>query len=235
MPFRRESFNIVVVFTDGKATDGQCQKQRYTCDAHKACASCWESCKLNGSRDPDQAFCTLHYEAPRLKALSDRNQTVTVVSVGFGQVDRQELEYIASSDENVIIAEGRDASTGFAKLETLLDQLVEKVCLRLPEDCVLEHTPWSECCGGAQYKFRRVKRVLREARNGGKACPSGKQLFIKEYVECPQTQPECGIDTTASATTTTTVATTTRKPTTTTATTTATTAGTFNLFLCEQE
>ena len=83
----------------------------------------------------------LGIEAQKLKTLVDRNQTVTVVSVGFGRVDRAELELITSSDDNVVIAEGQDASTGFANLKKLLDQLVENVCLCLPEDCVLEHIP----------------------------------------------------------------------------------------------
>ena len=184
----------MVVLTDGRASDGDCKSAGYTCYSHETCSNCYgkDRCRnAYGQKDPDQTFCTLHYEAQNLKTLPDRNQTVTVVSVGFGRVDRTELELIASSDDNVIIAEGRDASTGFANLKKLLDQLVEKVCLRLPEDCVLEHTPWSECCGGEKYKSRQVKRVLREARNGGKACPTGKQLFKKEFVECPATQPEC--------------------------------------------
>ena len=178
---------------------------------------------MYGRTDSDQKFCTLHHSARELKALADRNQTVTVVAVGFGKVERTELELIASSDDNVIIAEGREASTGFANLKKLLDQLVEKVCLRLPEDCVLEHTPWSECCGGAEYKFRQVERVLREARNGGKACPTGKQLRLKEYERCPAIQLECGIDSTTSATTT--------SATPTTAATTVTTTGIFNLLV----
>jgi len=152
----------------------------------------------------------LAIEAQKLKRLADRNQTVTVVSVGFGKVDQTELELIASSDDNVIIAEGRDASTGFANLKKVLDQLVEKVCLRLPKDCVLEHTAWSECCGGEKLKSRKVERVVREARNGGKACPSGKELKEIEFAECPAIQQECRIrSTTSSTSVTTTTATTT--------------------------
>lgn len=87
----------------------------------------------------------LKIEAEKLKALADRNQTVSVVAVGFGQVDVQELKLIASSDENVIMAQGANAAAGFANLKKMLDKLVDKVCEMLPEDCVLEYTPWSAC------------------------------------------------------------------------------------------
>ena len=66
-------------------------------------------------------------EAQRLKALPDLDQTVTVVAVGFGNVDKNEIQAIASSPANAIIAQGSGAAAGLTKLGTMLEQLVATV------------------------------------------------------------------------------------------------------------
>merc|ERR1712025_440333 len=146
-----DSFNIVIVLTDGQATDGSC-KAGQTCDMDK------QTCLDASGRDTGKS-CKLLVQAPRLKNIQDRNETVTVVSIGFGDIDADELRLISSGegDNNTIIARGTDASAGLAALHKLLGNLVEKVCLNLPVDCVVEYTDWSECpdeCG-QQYQFKR--------------------------------------------------------------------------------
>lgn len=180
-----------MVFTDGKASDGQCPTG-YTCDPNLHPTYRKHLCKRNSDGatlipGPSGHPCTLELQAPKLKALPDRNQTVSVVAVGFGAVDPKELRFIASSDDNVIMAQGANAAAGLANLKKLLDQLVEKVCNNLPQDCVLEYTPWSACDApcGPQSQKRKVKRVVTQARNGGNACPSAKAMRKNYYQPCP--------------------------------------------------
>ena len=105
---------MVVVMTDGRATDGQC-KEDYTCDEDTL------RCNNPGPGKPKE--CRLVYSAPKLKALEDRNQTVTVISVGFGVVDEEELKFIASEDDNVVMAQAADAASGLASLKKLLNNI----------------------------------------------------------------------------------------------------------------
>merc|ERR1711985_79728 len=169
---------------------------------------------LDASGSDTGTSCKLLVQAPRLKNTPDRNGTVTVVSVGFGDIDEDELRLISSGegDNNTIIAQGTDASAGLAVMHKLLGNLVEKVCLNLPVDCVVEYTDWSECpdkCG-QQYQFKK-KRIVVESKNGGKSCPSEKQMLIKVYRDCP---PLARCTTTPTTTTTTTTTPTAAKSTT---------------------
>jgi hypothetical protein len=211
----QDSFNIVVVLTDGRALDAFCPMGD-TCDAEtQQCSQIGTSCKLVT-------------QAPRLKALPDRNATVTVVSVGFGQVDADQLRFMASGDgdENTIIAQGEDASAGLAALRELLGNLVEKVCLNLPVDCVFTYTEWSECpdCGEG-YQYRRIDEIVVEPQNGGQACPTGKQMQQTYRQECPFVR-ECTTTTTSTSTSTSTSPSTIPPTTTTTAATTTSTIAT---------
>jgi len=188
---KTDSFNIVVVFTDGKATDGLC-KEGETCNHQTGMCS--------GGKDS----CKLLVQAPMLQELPDRNGTVTVVSVGFGQIDADELSLIASGEgsNNTIIAQGTDASAGLVALHKLLGSLVEKVCLNLPVDCVFDYTDWSECpdeCG-QQYQFSE-KRILVESKNGGESCPTDKQMRVRRSRPCPPLA-RCTTTPTTSTTTT---------------------------------
>ena len=173
-----------------------------TCDPDRGRYDTSNYCKDYAGKKVGYHTCTLEVQAPKLKALADRNQTVTVVSVGFGKVDLKELEFIASSKENVIMAEGNNAAEGLKKLQNLLDKLVKKVCSNLPRDCVVEYDEWSACDApcGEQDQWRRVKRILKEARKGGKPCPAGKALTKTYYRLCPK-KPECAPSTTAITTT----------------------------------
>jgi hypothetical protein len=143
-------------------------------------------------------------QAKKLQNLPDRNATVTVVSVGFGDINADELQLMASGDgnANTIIAQGADASAGLATLETLLGTLVDKVCLNLPVDCVIEYTEWSKCpkkCG-EHWQIRNIADTI-PAKNNGKACPTGKALSRSYYRKCAE-DVDCLAATTAAAVTT---------------------------------
>lgn len=173
----RDSFNMVIVMTDGHASDGKCDSSEGTCIAST------DKCSSG-----DEGDCTLVNAAPKLTALADRNQTVTVVSVGFGQVDLTELKLIASDESNVIRAQGQDAASGLAALKKLLNLLVAKVCGNLPHDCVIGYTPWSACDApcGPQTQRQKVSGVLHKARNGGRPCPSSKWMKKTFRRACPE-------------------------------------------------
>merc|ERR1711939_800584 len=66
-------------------------------------------------------------------------------------------------------------------------KLVDKVCTNLPVDCVIEYTEWSQCpktCGD-HWQVRNIKDVI-QAKNNGKACPTGKALNKNYYRKCPE-------------------------------------------------
>merc|ERR1719305_498540 len=195
----RDSLNFVLVFTDGQATDGKCKGVGYTCN--QTTQRCEDS---DGKRDGKS--CRLVVQAEKLQNLPDRNTTVTVVSVGFGNINADELRLMASGDgdDNTIIAQGRDASAGLAELRKVMGKLVDKVCTNLPMDCVIEYTEWSQCpkaCGD-HWQVRNIKDVI-EAKNTGKA------LNKNYYRKCPE-DVDCVTTTTTTASTTTTTTTTTR-------------------------
>jgi hypothetical protein len=178
----RDSLNMVLVFTDGQATDGKCKSVGYKCNKDT------QMCE-NSAGQRDGRSCKLIVQADKLQKLPDRNATVTVVSVGFGNINADELRLMASGDgnANTIIAQGADASAGLATLETLLGTLVDKVCLNLPVDCVIEYTDWSKCpttCGD-HWQVRKISDTI-AAKNNGKACPTGKALNKNFYRKCPE-------------------------------------------------
>ena len=196
----RDSFNIVLVFTDGYASDGACRIPGETCNKEKQ--KCFSTTRASSGMS-----CKLLVQAPKLKALPDRNATVTVVSVGFGNVNAPELKSISSGEdnENTIIAQGKDASEGLAALKKLLGTLVEKVCLNLPVDCVVTYNDWTPCpdeCG-QHYQFQTFKEIAVESQNGGKPCPTRKQRLKRNRKACKFIR-ECPPTTTGTSTTTTT-------------------------------
>merc|ERR1711939_654060 len=158
--------------------------------------------------------CKLVAQAEKLQNLPDRNATWAVVSVGFGNINADELRLMASGDgdNNTIIAQGRDASAGLTELKVLMGKLVDKVCTNLPVDCVIEYTEWSQCpktCGD-HWQVRNIKDVI-QAKNNGKACPTGKALNKNYYRKCPE-DIDCITSTIATTTTTTTTTTTRTTP-----------------------
>merc|ERR1712032_1087064 len=85
-------------------------------------------------------------------------------------------------------------------MEKLVGNIVDKVCTNLPVDCVITFSEWSECpkCG-EHWQSRRIKSVI-EAKNNGKACPTGKALNKNYYQKCPFIE-ECTTTTTTTTTT----------------------------------
>lgn len=161
---KTDSFNMVMIMTDGKSTDGSCRVGQ--CNPSDG-----------GCYDPNgrlvSGACTLQQQAPKLLATKGYNSNVTVIAVGFGKAVESELKFLAGSEnpQNVLYVKGDGATDGLIKLKEKLDALVETVCSALPQDCVLTYSEWSEC-GGPDLDQSRTRELQgrQEPRNGGKSC-----------------------------------------------------------------
>lgn len=170
---KTDSFNMVMIITDGQSSDGMCRNSRCNPDD----GGCYDA---NGLLT--FGACTLQQQAPKLLATKGHNSTVTVVAVGFGNAVERELKLLAGPEnpQNVLYVKGNGATDGLVKLQEKLDSLVETVCSALPQDCVLTYSEWSEC-GGPDLDRSRTRELLdrQEPRNGGKSC----SVTLKEA--CP--------------------------------------------------
>jgi len=161
---KTDSFNMVMIMTDGQSNDGRCG---YGSTCNPSDGGCYANGRLT------RGACTLQQQAPKLLATKSRNSTVTVIAVGFGNAVESELKFLAGYDnpQNVLYVKGQGAGDGLKKLKEKLDSLVETVCSALPQDCVLTYSEWEEC-GGPDLDRSRTRQLLdrQEPRNGGKSC-----------------------------------------------------------------